>query len=285
MQRAAAAVLRPLIAEIALVGDRMRRVARPHVVDDGLPDLCEIRGEPVHPEQDEQQPHGPDGIDPGGETQHVCTARRPWRRSDALPRQGDMASRFDAAYQGTPPWDIGRPQPEVVRLCGEGKFRGTILDAGCGTGENALFLASRGLEVWGVDFAAAAIERARDKARQRGLVEACTFVVLDALRLRTLARTFDVALDCGLFHVFDDGDRARYVASLADVVRPGGRVHLVCFSEEEISEGGPRRVTRTEIRDAFREGWDVRSIVPARFASHLHPQGARAWLTEIVRAG
>jgi len=57
----------------------------------------------------------------------------------------------------------------------------------------------------------------------------------------------------------------------------------MCFSEEETSAGGPRRVTQAEIRGAFREGWAVRSIERERFQSHLHPDGARAWLARIER--
>jgi len=58
---------------------------------------------------------------------------------------------FEKAYHGTPPWDIGRPQREFVRLEEAGKISGDVLDVGCGTGENALFLAGCGHAVWGVD--------------------------------------------------------------------------------------------------------------------------------------
>jgi len=192
-------------------------------------------------------------------------------------------SRFDAAYEGTPPWDIGSPQPAVVRLADAGAFRGAVLDAGCGTGENALFLASRGLAVTGVDQVAAAVERAREKGRARGL--AAAFVVADALRLGDLGRAFDSVLDCGLFHTLGDAERPIYVAGLGAVVRPGGAVHLLCFSEEERSEGGPRRVTQGELREAFRDGWFIASVEADRFASRMHPAGARAWRAHLVRAG
>jgi SAM-dependent methyltransferase len=190
-------------------------------------------------------------------------------------------NRFEQAYRGSPPWDIGRPQPAVERLARAGAFSGPVLDAGCGTGENALFLAALGLEVVGLDQVPAAVERAREKARRRGLDAA--FVVGDALGLESLGRTFGAVLDCGLFHTFADEERPRYVASLAAVVRPGGAVHLMCFSEEETGPGGPRRVTRDEIRQAFADGWAVRSIAPERFQSQLHPGGARAWLARIER--
>ncbi len=192
-------------------------------------------------------------------------------------------NRFDSAYQGVPPWDIGRPQPAVVRLAEEGRIHGSVLDAGCGTGENALYLASLGHEVWGVDWVAAAIERARRKALERRLE--VTFLVADALLLGDLGRAFDAVLDCGLFHTFTDEQRSQYVCGLADVIEPGGFCHLLCFSELEHREGGPRRVTQTEIRDSFRDGWVVESIEPARFASHIHEDGAQAWLARLRRVG
>src|SRR5436309_14585667 len=114
------------------------------------------------------------------------------------------SSRFFAAYQGTPPWDIGAPQPAFVALAEGGAIRGAVLDAGCGTGENALLCAARGHEVVGVDMVPKAIEAARDKAASRGLAARATFLVHDALELGSLQRRFDTIIDSGLFHVFDD---------------------------------------------------------------------------------
>src|SRR4051794_18079217 len=120
---------------------------------------------------------------------------------------------WDASYvDGPAPWDTGRPQPAIVRLAGDGAFAGSVLDAGCGTGENALHIASLGLHVVGVDAAETALSTARKKAAGRG-IEA-DFVVADALHLR-LDRVFETVVDCGLFHTFDSDERRAYVASLA----------------------------------------------------------------------
>lgn len=193
------------------------------------------------------------------------------------------SSPWDSAYRGAPPpWDIGRPQPIVEEIADDGGFRGEVLDAGCGTGENALFLASRGLDVLGVDWSALAIARARAKAAERGL--RATFEVADALDLAALGRTFESVLDCGLFHTFEDAERAAYVAGLAAVVRRTGLVHLLCFSDREPWGGGPRRVTQAEIRQAFADGWNVIAIEQARFATRLHDDGALAWHATIERA-
>ncbi len=188
---------------------------------------------------------------------------------------------FNAAYAGTPPWDIGRPQPAFVALAEAGAVQGSILDAGCGTGENALYFAGLGHEVWGIDGALAAIAKAQEKAAARDLK--VTFLVHDALALQTLGRTFDTVIDSGLFHVFDDAARARYVESLAAAVRAGGRYFMLCFSERQPGTDGPRRVTQAEIRAAFATGWRVDEIKDATIEAWLPGGGARGWLASLTR--
>lgn len=188
---------------------------------------------------------------------------------------------FFEAYRGTPPWDIGRHQPAFERALREGDIRGPVLDAGCGTGENALYLAAQGFEVAGVDAVPAAIEAARAKAVARGLPAG--FVVGDALDLGALARRFATVLDSGLFHTFDDGERERFRASLAAVLEPGGRYLVLCFSERERGDGGPRRVTREELRAVFdRPPFRVLSIEAASMSSNQRG-GRKAWFARIER--
>jgi SAM-dependent methyltransferase len=197
-------------------------------------------------------------------------AQRPMRGED-----------FDALYAGTPPWDIGRPQPAFLDLAQQGVLRGRVLDVGCGTGEHAFMAAGLGLEATGLDAAPTAIARAEGKARNRGLT--VRFLVWDALQLASLGERFDTVLDCGLFHVFDDEDSVRFVDSLRAVVPVGGRYHLLCFSDRQPGSFGPRRVTQAEIRASFADGWWVDSIEAATIEVTFDPAGVFAWRAAITR--
>lgn len=188
---------------------------------------------------------------------------------------------FDASYQGTPPWDIGRPQPVFLGLAEAGLLRGRVLDAGCGTGEHVLMAAERGLQASGVDAAPKAIAAAERKAQDRA-IEA-RFLVWDALRLDALGERFDTVLDSGLFHVFDDESRATYVEALGAVLEPGGRYFLCCFSDREPGDWGPRRISEDEVRVAFQRGWDVESIQAVQFITNRNPAPAEAWLATVTR--
>jgi SAM-dependent methyltransferase len=191
---------------------------------------------------------------------------------------------WDASYvDGPAPWDTGRPQPAFVRLADGAAFAGPVLDAGCGTGENALHVASLGLHVVGVDVAETALSLAREKAAARGID--AEFVSGDALHLDRLGRTFQTVLDCGLFHAFDSDERLAYVASLASATARGGTLYVLCFSDVGSGTPGPHPVSQEELRAAFTRGtgWSVTSIRPERVETRLDPHGAPAWLAQIER--
>lgn len=194
---------------------------------------------------------------------------------------------FEQMYAGQAAWDIGKPQPAIERLAAAGQIRGSVLDVGCGTGDNALYLASRGHETWGLDYVPVAIERAETKAAQRGV--RVHFQVGNALELQKLGRRFDTVIDCGLFHTFNDEERPRFVSGLAAVLTPGGLLHVLCFSDREPGSEGPRRVSRPEFAAAFNSGWHVQDIVPTQFAvapqaaSRFSPGGPHAWLARLER--
>ena len=190
---------------------------------------------------------------------------------------------WDASYHDGPaPWDIGQPQPTIVRLASKGGFAGAVLDVGCGTGENALHLASLGLSVLGVDVAETALAIAREKADERGIkVE---FAAADAFQLERLGRMFETVLDGGLFHTFNGDERTRYVASLASVTEHAGTLYVLCFSDEG-PDTGPHPVSQEELRAAFNpsNGWNVVAIERNRVQTNFHDNGAPARLATIKR--
>jgi cyclopropane fatty-acyl-phospholipid synthase-like methyltransferase len=209
-------------------------------------------------------------------------------QSNLVASQSVDRTTFENLYAGPAPWDIGRPQGIFVAIAD--RVIGPVLDAGCGTGEHALFFAARGHRVVGIDFVPEAIRRAQAKAAQRGL--SAEFLVKDATALRDWGERFASVIDCGLFHVFSDADRRRYVPGLAQVLEPGGRLFLMCFSDEEPGTEGPRRVSRQELYDTFADGWKVESIQPAR--CEVHPEfteatfsegGPKVWFAVVRRQG
>jgi ubiquinone/menaquinone biosynthesis C-methylase UbiE len=175
-------------------------------------------------------------------------------------------------------------------LASEGAFAGAVLDAGCGTGESALHIASLKVSagssavssVLGVDVAETALAIAREKAEDRAIkVE---FAAADAFHLDRLGRMFQTVLDCGLFHTFDSGERTRYVASLASVIQRDGRVYVLCFSDDG-PDAGPHPISQAELRAAFNSnnGWEVIAIEPDRLQTRFHDNGAPAWCARIQR--
>jgi ubiquinone/menaquinone biosynthesis C-methylase UbiE len=160
--------------------------------------------------------------------------------------------------------------------------KGRVLDIGCGTGENALFLAENGFSVIGVDLSSRAIAAARAKIAERRLD--VDFRAGNALSLDLKDSSFESIIDSGLFHTFTDNDRPAYVREMARVLAPGGRYFMLCFSEKEPTGwGGPRRVTRQEIETAFRPLFRINYIRDSLFATRIHNNGGKAYLTSAIR--
>lgn len=193
---------------------------------------------------------------------------------------------FAAMYAREASWDIGEPQAPFIGVIH--RITGSILDAGCGTGDTALFFAERGHAVTGIDFLEEPIQRAKQKAVERGLPVA--FLIKDALALMDWDERFDNVIDSGLFHVFGGFNRQRYVTGLKTVLKPGGFLYLVCWSDEEPGTHGPHRIAKQDLYDAFTDGWSIESIQrcdiksrPTRPELKDSPYRPKSWFAMVRR--
>ncbi|WP_433187650.1 class I SAM-dependent methyltransferase [Actinoallomurus sp. CA-150999] len=191
-------------------------------------------------------------------------------------------SRSADPYVGRPPWDIGAPQPAMLTLAQNGAFRGRVLDVGCGTGEHTLMAAASGLDATGIDLAAGALQAAERKAHHRGV--RARFVHYDALRVAEFGETFDTVLDSLFLHAFTAADRAVYVNGLRTVLRPGGRLFVLCYSDRHTSEPDvPHKLSQNNLESGFTDGWALESVKPTVCSSNVHADGIAAWLATCTR--
>ena len=176
------------------------------------------------------------------------------------PKRG--AAYFDRLYRTgvSRSWDREIPPPAVISLC-EGDSRlapGRALDLGCGTGTSAVFLATHGWDVVGIDF----VDRALSKARERAISASVnvTFKVGDVTRLPELALgAFDLVLDVGCLHSLPSSERGAFVRGVSEACRRGGLFVLMTFVPSRFRPliGAPHGLAKNEIDDLFTEFFEV----------------------------
>ncbi|HSB00755.1 MAG TPA: methyltransferase domain-containing protein [Anaerolineales bacterium] len=187
----------------------------------------------------------------------------------------DPRAFFDAVYQGIAPWEVGGPQPAMAALFNEYPPMDPALDVGCGSGDLAIYLAQRGLQVTGIDFVEAAITQAREKAGALPpeVANLLGFQMADALQPSLLQRQFGSVVDSGFLHLLESEECDRFVEDLALTLLPGGRYYLLAFAVEFPMPNLPRRVTADELRARFtlEKGWNIQDIRTAEFLSRVAP--------------
>jgi glutathione S-transferase/SAM-dependent methyltransferase len=213
--------------------------------------------------------------------------RDSWRamsRGAVKPVGTPTSERFVNAYDGgfAPSWDIGEAQRDFIAAFDELAISGSAIDLGCGTGDNVLELARRGLDAWGIDSTPAAIAAADQRRAAAGLT--ATYVIGDALDLAPLGRSFDTVLDCGLFHALEDDERRRYVRELGHVLRPGGRHLMLGFVSNTRGEG-PHGYAPDQLRAYFADGFREDFVRPGAFQTRGAVVEERAWLSSFTRVG
>ena len=164
------------------------------------------------------------------------------------------------------PWDVHQAQPRLMELEALGGFSGEVLDIGCGLGDNAIYLASRGHSVTGLDGSPAAIEEARQRAKAAGV--SVTFDVADATDLSGYVNRFDTVIDSALYHCLDEEGQQAYIAAVYRATRPGARLHLFCFSEGNINGviAPMGHVPESNIRDTLTaNGWRIDFLGPTTY--------------------
>ena len=164
------------------------------------------------------------------------------------------------------PREIGGPQPALAALVEREPLGQRVLDAGCGTGALARLLASRGHDVVGIDVSPEAVRIARRSADEASVQ--ARFVAGDARDLpRFVPGPFDVAVDSGLLHSFDDDDQVRYLDALHAVCADGAGVHVLCMAAESDVGWG---LTRGRLESLFAEpAWAGTRIEPAELHARI----------------
>jgi len=192
--------------------------------------------------------------------------------TDSLPDFDDIyAGRADALGIDQVPWNIGEPQPAIAALIDSGRVSGEVLDAGCGVGETALYLAARGYSSVGLDLSPTAVAQPRRSAQDRGLT--AEFAVADITSFTGYDGRFGTVIDSTLFHSIPVASRSPYLAAIAKASAPGALLHVLVFTKElDFPEGeGPNTVDEPELRAAVEEYWSVESVVPSSVEAILPP--------------
>lgn len=176
---------------------------------------------------------------------------------------------FESLYPANAPWDIGKPQPELIKLFTQFQPTGPVLEVGCGAGDLAISIAETGLSVVAIDFAAGAIEKCKAKlaALDPGTASRLEFMVADGFDLSRIGKQFSTVVDSGFLHLFDLKARDSFVQELQKVLKNNGRYYVLGFSIDSPMPNAPKKISEDEIRSRFsnENGWNVLAVRSVEF--------------------
>ncbi len=185
------------------------------------------------------------------------------------------------------PFDVNEPYEWVMELEAQGNIRGQVLDAGCGTGDNSLYLSAKGHVVVGLDISTKAIERAKEKAAERG-IENVEFRQANICKLTGYDGNFGTVIDIGCFHSLHEGDQKMYAKMLKKACKARALVYLRAFSTANTKRKGYPRVSEEQIRAAFSDGWMIIKLEQKEIERVLKlAEGKKVktnvWFAEIIK--
>jgi ubiquinone/menaquinone biosynthesis C-methylase UbiE len=207
------------------------------------------------------------------------------QHKNIIPEQTNTSDFWDDLYSNTiSPWDTGRPDQYLQQIIAkEGMQHGAgVLDVGCGTGTNAIWLAKQGFHVTGVDISSVAIARAKAKMSLANVT--CNFLVADILTLQMPSASFEFAFDLGCFHQFDlPHNRDLFAYAIRTLLKPTGKLLTISGSADGpvCGDGPPRRSCR-EIVAAFEPYFRLLSL-RAAFFDREGSERSRAWICLLER--
>lgn len=190
-----------------------------------------------------------------------------------------MENRFEERYRtGDTPWDHGTPDVNLIDLVEQRPIsKCKALDVGCGTGNNAIWLAQQQFEVTGCDISQTAIEEAKEKASTSNIN--CSFIVADFLNDRIPGSPFGFVFDRGCLHSFDTVDeRRRFAENVAWHLEEGGLwLTLAGNADEQDRESGPPQLTAAALVAVVEPYFEIISLTAGHFGSN-QSDPAKAWI-------
>lgn len=177
---------------------------------------------------------------------------------------------FEERYRaGDTPWEIHRPDKNLMQMVTDTPIKPCkAVDIGCGSGNNAIWLAEQGFEVIGCDSSENATGKAMEKAAKADV--ACSFYSMDFLRDKIPGVPFDFAFDRGCFHHFDDKEqREQFAGKVAEILEDGGIwLSLIGNADDLREDPGPPQRTASEIILAIEPYFEILSLISGHFDSN-----------------